>query len=1340
MSAAASQKPESPYPGLRPFEPHEASIFFGRAEQIVAMLTKLETRRFLAVVGASGSGKSSLVRAGLLPALRDGFLMGTTDDWLFVIARPGSGPYASLADSFCRAAHTATSEPTPVERSFAESQLRSGRLGVVELLRKLCVPAERHVLVLIDQFEELFRFRSLDDADKARNDAIAFVDLLLKTAEQKERTVHVVITMRSDFLGDCNAFFGLPEAISDSQFLVPRLARDQLAAAIEGPLLQFQAKIQSNVVNHIVNEVGADQDQLPLMQHALMRMWRFADKPKRNAEPGTELNADHYDKTGGVEKALNLHAHEIYQSLVDNSASGAPSPKQHVAEWLFRCLASRTSKGQLVRRLTTVREVAAIAGAALDLVYEVVREFAASGRNFLVTSPPGPLAESTSIDICHESLLRQWHQLRDWVKEESDASSELLKLVEDAELWKSGRRGLLRQPELGLFQKWRRKSVPSTAWAARYVAPGQFELAEEYLRRSHVQERRSRVILGAIVGTTVAVLLTLTSVSYYLRGNAQVAAKNAQAQEAIAKASAKDADERREEAETLAGRIEFEHYFAKAEDRPDLALVGVAKLLPRALRLKDQSMADRLRLHLGAWSAHAVRLNAICAHKAGVVSVALSADGKWALTGSFDKTAQLWETATGKPIGPPLKHDDTVVAAALSADGKTALTGSKDKTARLWNTATGEPIGKPLQHQNAVIAVALSADGKTALTASQSKTGLTGSKDKAARLWEVATGKQIGLPLEHQDAVVAVTLSADGKTALTGSVDRTARLWEADTGKAIGPLLQHQGAVIAVALSADGMTALTGSRDKTARLWNKETGKQIGHTLKHHDEVVAVALSPDGKIALTGSLDQTARLWDAATGDQIGLPLQHQSAVVAVALSADGTAALTGSHDKTARLWQTATGKPIAPPLLHQDKVVAVALSGDGKTVLSGSHDKTARLWEMAAAKMNGLPLEHEDEVVAVAVSADGKTALTGSFDKTARLWDTATGKPIGSSLEHKDKDWMVAVALSADGKIALTGGQDGTAQLWKTATGMPIGNPLPHKGPVVAVALSADGTTALTGSKDKTARLWEAATGKPIGEPVEHQDAVVAVALSADGKTALTGSRDETARLWGTATEKATVWTLRHKGPVVAVALSADGKIALTGSQDKTARLWNPATGEPIGMPLEHGDEVVAVALSADGKLALTGSRDKTARLWNAASVEPIGVLLLLHQSAVAAVALSADGKTALTGSYDRKARLWDTASGRQIGPALQHQGTVGAVALSADSKTALTGSKDATARLWVVSQPLRGDSERIMLWTQMMAGFDLDNLAGVHVLDAAAWQQRRQRLQELGGPPVRE
>ena len=346
-----------------------------------------------------------------------------------------------------------------------------------------------------------------------------------------------------------------------------------------------------------------------------------------------------------------------------------------------------------------------------------------------------------------------------------------------------------------------------------------------------------------------------------------------------------------------------------------------------------------------------------------------------------------WQRYYGRPRGV-FTHAKPVSAVAFSPDGKTVITGSDDKTAQLWDAATGRPLGLPMTHQEQVSSVAFSPDGKTVIT---------GSWDRTARLWDATTGQPLGLPLTHMDLVMAVSFSPDGKTVLTGSLDKTARLWDATTGQPLGLPLTHQRPVMAVAFNPKGKTVLTGSRDQTARLWDAATGQPHGLPMMHQGEVSAVSFSPDGKTVLTGSLDQTARLWDAATGQPHGLPMMHQGEVSAVAFSPDGKTVLTGSLDKTARLWDATTGQPRGLQMTHQGYVSAVSFSPDGKTVLTASDDNMARLWDATTGQPCGLQMTHRGYVSAVSFSPNGKTVLTGSGDKTARLWDARLGQALVS-------------------------------------------------------------------------------------------------------------------------------------------------------------------------------------------------------------------------------------------------------------------------------------------------------------------------------------------------------
>jgi WD40 repeat protein len=574
-------------------------------------------------------------------------------------------------------------------------------------------------------------------------------------------------------------------------------------------------------------------------------------------------------------------------------------------------------------------------------------------------------------------------------------------------------------------------------------------------------------------------------------------------------------------------------------------------------------------------------------HQGPVWAVAFSPDGKTVLTGSGDETARIWDAATGNPVGRTLQHGkggrkaagrnpslvslaivenpNHVLGVSFSPDGKTILTVSRNHSAQLWDAATGNPLGLTLRHQALISAVAFSPDSKTVLT---------GSWDKTAQLWDAASGKPLRPALQHEHWVLDVAFGPDGKVVLTASRDNTAQLWESTTGKPRGPALAHQGPVLAASFSPDGKTVLTGSDDETARLWDAATGKPLGMTLHCQGRVHAVAFSRDGKKVLTGSRG-TARVWDTATQKApLTAPLPSPG-YSAAAFSPDCTIVATHSSmnragfgfsvagridwsapllhpidSRTTQLWRISTGKPIGPGL---NTAGAVAFSHDGKFLLTGSYDGTARLWDAATGRPLGLALQHQGAVTAVAFSPDSKVVVTG--DKTVQQWDVASGEPLGAALRLPA--WTSAVAFSPDGKMLLVGSAENTARLWHAATGKPCSPVLHHHGRVSAVAFSPDGKMILTASSDKTALLWDAATGNPRGQALQHRGPVIAIAVNQDGSMVLTGSADNSAQLWDVATGKPLGPAMQHRGVVVAVAFSPDSKKLFTCSDDRSVQVW---------------------------------------------------------------------------------------------------------------------------------------------------------------------------------------
>jgi tetratricopeptide (TPR) repeat protein len=468
---------ENPFPGLRPFETEEYRLFFGREGQADALIERLGRSRFLAVVGTSGSGKSSLVRAGLLPALHGGMMAGAGAGWRVAVMRPGHDPTGNLACALTAEgvlAEAGGGLPPAEAEAVIEATLRRGSLGLVDAARAARLSEHEQLLVVVDQFEELFRFRAARAAASTGDDAAAFVKLLLEAARQRERPIYVVITMRSDFLGDCAQFPGLPEAINDGQYLIPRMTRDERRVAVVGPVRVARARMSEPLVNRLLNDVGDNPDQLPILQHALMRTWDYWAAHRRDSEP---LGLSDYEAVGTMSDALSQHADEAWGELPDERS-------RKVAEILFKALTERGADNREIRRPTRLREICEIAGASEAEVAQVVEVFRREGRSFLMPPAGTPLGPDTVIDISHESLIRNWERLREWVRDEAEAARIYRRLADAAAAYGAGESGLLDAVTLGWVNRWRERYNPNRAWGVRYH-PG-YDAAMAFLEESRV--------------------------------------------------------------------------------------------------------------------------------------------------------------------------------------------------------------------------------------------------------------------------------------------------------------------------------------------------------------------------------------------------------------------------------------------------------------------------------------------------------------------------------------------------------------------------------------------------------------------------------------------------------------------------------------------------------------------------------------------------------------------------------------------------------------------------------------------------------------------------------------
>jgi uncharacterized RDD family membrane protein YckC/energy-coupling factor transporter ATP-binding protein EcfA2 len=506
----------NPYVGLRPFLTDDSLYFFGREQQTAALLEILRAQRFLGVVGSSGSGKSSLVYAGLLPALRGGFLVGDRDHWHIVQMKPGGAPIFNLATGLVKAVGKPLDGRIALDRAIRDEH--------TDAIIKFLTPelkSNENVFLLVDQFEELFAFRGVDrddslespDPDRHRQraarkaEAADFVDLIMALA-QRDLPIYVTLTMRTDFLGDCDLFYGLPEALNRGRYLVPRMAREQLREAIECPaLLKPGAQIAPRLIDHLLNELGDRFDRLPVLQHALLRTWDVWQQAG-----GTGLiDLRHYEEAGGLERALDLDAESALDGL-----------DQTTTARVFKRLTKTDVSQRRVRDPARISELIAASGADRAAVDDIIRHFEENGRSFVHASSEDD-ANDPRVDISHESLIRQWERLRTWVDEERASRDRYIELVARARKWEREEAGLLAGPELRGYVNWNTSEAPTPGWARRYFdAADAFKSAMLYLDKSlEVQDhsvaevelqrqwalpwRRLSILAGVLIGFVLIV-------------------------------------------------------------------------------------------------------------------------------------------------------------------------------------------------------------------------------------------------------------------------------------------------------------------------------------------------------------------------------------------------------------------------------------------------------------------------------------------------------------------------------------------------------------------------------------------------------------------------------------------------------------------------------------------------------------------------------------------------------------------------------------------------------------------------------------------------------------------
>lgn len=1168
-----------PYKGLSHFDEGDAELFVGRE----TLTTKLTERilslplsgspaksRFLAIVGPSGSGKSSLVRAGLIPSLR---WNKKSADWQIHVFTPTAHPLERLATEL-----TQDRQSIAPTTTLMDDLARDPRSLHLFAKRKLGSGGNSKFLLVVDQFEEVFALC------RSEEERASFIGNLLTAGSDADGPVIVVIALRADFYTHCANYFKLREALANNQEYIGAMSIDELRRAIEEPAQRGRWELEHGLIDLLLHDVGHEPGALPLLSHALMETWQ-----KRR---GRTLTLSGYTSSGGVRGAIAETAESVFTDRL--------SREQHIiARRIFLRLTElgdETTIGD-TRRRAGLNEL--ILKPEESDSTQIVLKVLADAR-LIITS-------EGSAEVAHEALIREWPRLRGWLEDNREGLRLHRRLTESALEWNAFNcepELLYRGVRLTQTQEWAETHLDemnelergfldaSTSWAEREIAEREeqrqrelesaMKLAESEKKRAEQQTRfakqlsnRAMYLTGAFI---VALLMAFTAL--YFGSQARQTAVTAQNDRRVATS--------RELAAASLNNLNVD-----PERSILLALQSVSTtrsvdgtILPESLEALHRSIVSSpIRMTLEG-------------HDNGVLSADYSPDGRQLATIGDDGTVILWDASNGEELVrlPGTTEPDDFVSikrVAYSPDGKLLAACNRNQV-KIYDPASGDLIKTLGGHQADITAIAFSADG-TRLA--------SGDRGGSAVIWDISTGNSLLQLAGHSDAIEGLTFSPDGKWLITAGDDATMKIWDVVTGDLLRNFTDFSGVIGGVTFSSDG-TQFAFS-DGTIHTWQFSLDPVDDKTMIVNREIFTIpgasadSFSPDGR-QLAGVSGNAIKLWDAANGRELLTLVGHSDWVMGLAFSPDGKWLASTSLDGTIKVWSIVPGNEtvtVSSPVTGYG--TRVVYDPNGQLFATNGGDGSATLWDVKTGELRLIVKGHSLEVLNLAFSPKGTRFATGSLDGTIIIWDTATGKNLFTLIGHEFG--VRDIAFSPDRKLIASGGFDGIAKVWDATTGALIYEITGHQGLVLGVTISLDGTKLATSSTDGTSKIWDVKTGELLFTLAGHEGGIRDVAFSPDGTKLATASGDGSAILWDVLTGSQLFKLAGHSSAVSSVSFSPNGLLIATGGEDNTAKLWDLKTGnELLTLPGNSGAvSGVAFSLADGGAHLAVASTDGIVRVY---------------------------------------------------------------------------------------------------------------------------------------------
>jgi WD40 repeat protein len=1017
---------DNPFPGLRPFKIEESHLFFGREGQSDEVLLKLSKSRFVGVIGPSGAGKSSFIYCGVLPILYGGFLTDASPNWEVVVTRPGAGPIDNLAESLLKNNEeylNADAEEKKIKRTIFSTLLRSSSLGLVEAIEQNRKNTDVNYLILVDQFEELFRFKDSLDPNSV-NETLAFVNLLIEAVNYPDSPVYVAITMRSDFIGDCAQFPELTRKINDSHYLIPQLTRDQKRKAIEGPVAVGGATIAPRLTQQLLNDLGDNPDQLPILQHALMRTWSYWTRYKDYEDEAVDLK--HYEAIGTMAEALSMHANEAFDELTED--------QKRICEVLFKAITEKRGENFGIRRPTRLNEIAAIADVSEQEVADVIDKFREQGRSLLTPAHGTTLGSKSMVDISHESLMRIWVRLKNWVDDEADAVQMYIRLAEAAAMHQVGKAGLWRPPDLQLALNWQAKHKPTLVWGQRYnPAFERTMIFLEYSKKEWETEQRIKEleqkrklqrarIVALVLGTAVVICLLFLMYAFVQKSEAdrqrEAAEKNeqkavaaqkvAEEQKIIAEEKEQEARRQTEIANTERSRAEQAQQAALEQKAVAEQQRGIAQQNEKLAKASEQrANVERTRAEENA------RIAKINEDKAK----AEEQRAKELRYRAIAKAMAIKSTQLGDA-------EQEGLLAQQAFNFNTSFKGYKYDNdiydGLYWALKKyDDPLTRSLAgHDNNIRAMVTRRAGNQIYTA--------GGEGKILR-WTYQNNQWVSEVLaaaRNNRLITSMDVSPDGNWMAVGgnfnSANPKANFVElynlknlGGGPKAISGFVGEVGDIIFTPNNA-GFYARD-NEGYSVHYCDLSTVKEVITT---KEKIRDIALSPDGK-KLAGAVDNGNKgilyTWDTQSFAASTVYQNQRAGLYAVNFHPDGNQIIIG--DATGLIRIVMGGLVVRELSGHTSTIQVISMNHSGSFMATASRDKTVRLWNLKNLKEQPIVLkDHPTWVWSVAFTPDDEQILAGTQEQIIRSWptrvETMSDKLCGKLTRNMTKDeWDIFVS-----------------------------------------------------------------------------------------------------------------------------------------------------------------------------------------------------------------------------------------------------------------------------------------------------------------------------------------